>query len=78
MEQALALPKSKQKILLGRLWKKLEPVYQMPPSPLEIEQRAELARSGVAITHSLETAEAAMTRRKNAAMKRLQKARLAQ
>ncbi len=75
MEQALSLPKAKQKILLGRLWKKLEPMHQLPPSHQEIERRAESVRKGTAVTYSLEEVSEAMDRRRASALKRLQKAR---
>ncbi len=78
MEQALALPKAKQKILLGRLWKKLEPIHQLPPSYEEIERRAESVRRGTAVTYSLEEVNEAMDRRRAIAIKRLQKVRSTQ
>jgi hypothetical protein len=75
MEQALALPKAKQKILLGRLWKKLAPAHLLPPSHEEIMRRVESVRNGTAVTYSAEEVSQAMDRRRAAALKRLQKAR---
>lgn len=78
MEQALALPKAKQKILLGRLWQKLEWGHRLPPSFEEIERRAESVRNGTAVTYSMEEVNLALDRRRAAAIKRLQKARSTQ
>jgi hypothetical protein len=78
MEQALALPKAKQRILLGRLWKKLEWGHRLPPSLDEIERRVESVRNGTAITYSAEEVSVAMDRRRAAAIKRLQKIRSTQ
>ena len=73
MEQALALPKAKQRILLGRLWKKLEWGHQLPPSLDEIERRAESVRKGTAVTFSMEEVNQALDRRRATAIKRLQR-----
>jgi putative addiction module component (TIGR02574 family) len=78
MEQALALPKAKQKVLLERLWEKLAPGHRLPPSVGEIERRAASVRDGTAVTLSLEEVNAALDRRRVIAMKRLQKARSTQ
>jgi len=78
IDQALALPKAKQKILLGRLWEKLEGGHRLPPSLEEIERRAESVRNETAVTYSLEEVNLAMNRRRTVAVKRLQKARLTQ
>ena len=78
MEQALALPKAKQKVLLGRLWEKLAPGHALPPSPAEIERRAASVRQGTAVTHGLEEVNAALDRRRVGALKRIQKARSTQ
>jgi len=78
IEQALALPKAKQKILLGRLWKKLDWGHPLPPSMGEIERRAESVRNGTAVTYSMEEVNQAMDRRRAAAIKRIQKTRSSQ
>ena len=78
MEQALALPKAKQKILLGRLWKKLAPTHLLPPTPEEIMRRVESVRNGTAVTYSLEEVNLALDRTRAAAIRRLQKARSTQ
>jgi len=78
MEQALALPKAKQKILLGRLWKNLAPAHLLPPSPEEIMRRVESVRNGTAVTYSLEKVNLALDRRRAVALKRLQKTRSTQ
>jgi hypothetical protein len=78
MEQALALPKAKQKVLLGRLWEKLAPGHDLPPAPGEIERRAASVRKGTAVTYSLEEVGLALDRRRAAAQKRLQKLRSTQ
>jgi len=63
MEQALALPKAKQKILLGRLWKNLAPARPLPPSPEEMARRVESVRNGSAITYSAEEVRDSIERR---------------
>ena len=78
IEQAMALPKAKQRILLGRLWQKLEWRHGLPPSPQEIERRAESVRNGTAKTYSADEVHAGMDRRRAAAVKKLQKARSSQ
>jgi hypothetical protein len=78
MEQALALPKAKQRILLGRLWEKLEWGHRLPPSPEEMARRVESVRNGTAVTYSAEEVSLAMDRRRAATIKRLQKVRSTQ
>ena len=78
IEQALALPKAKQKILLGHLWRKLEWGHPLPPSMEEIERRVASVRNGTAITFSAEEVSRDMDRRRAAAVKRLQKVRSTQ
>lgn len=63
MEQALALPKAKQRILLGRLWKKLEWGHRLPPSPEEMARRVESVRNGTAVTYSAEEVRESIKRR---------------
>lgn len=78
MEQALALPKAKQKVLLSRLWQKLEWGHRLPPSLEEIERRVASVRNGTAVTYSAEEVSQSMDRRRTAAIKRLQKTRSTQ
>ncbi len=54
MQQALALPREKQRVLLGRLWDKLEWGHQLPPSLKEIERRVASIRNGTALTSTAE------------------------
>jgi hypothetical protein len=75
MEQALALPKAKKKILLKRLWQTLAPTHRMPPTPEEIMRRVESVRNGRAVTYSLEEVRRGMDERRAAAIKKLQKKR---
>lgn len=78
IKQALALPKAKQRILLGRLWQKLEWGHPLPPSLEEIERRVASVQNGTAITYSGEEVSLSMDRRRAASIKRLQKVRSTQ
>jgi hypothetical protein len=62
IEQALALPKAKKRILLGRLWQNLNQGYIPPPTAEEIERRAESVRQGTAVTHSAANVRKAVER----------------
>ncbi len=63
IEQALALPKAKQKILLGRLWKSLAPARRRPPSPEEMALRVESVRNGSAVTYSAQEVRESIDRK---------------
>jgi hypothetical protein len=78
IEQALSLPKSKKKALLGRLWKDLEPMRVQSPTLHEIERRVKSVREGTATTYGMEEIERALDRAKQTALKRRQKARPSQ
>jgi Putative addiction module component len=70
IEQAMGLPKAKQRVLLSRLWRKLAPA---PPTMEEIQRRVESVRNGTAKLVSMEEMNEALDRRRAAAIKRLQK-----
>jgi hypothetical protein len=62
IERALALPKAKKRILLGRLWQNLNDGHIPPPTAEEIERRAESARKGTAFTHGAASVREAVER----------------
>ncbi len=62
IEQALALPKAKKRILLGRLWQNLNKGHIPPPTAEEVERRAESVRKGTAVTHSAANVRATVSR----------------
>ncbi len=75
MEQAMALPKAKQRILLGKLWKQLDWGHPLPPPMDEIRRRAESAKKGTSVLHGAEDVKRDLERRRAIAVKRLHKDR---